>query len=159
MKRVVEACELCQLHMRSQARDSHRPALEQVSQPMLVIGIERHGNKYLLLMDHFSGMAMYEKIGYSKDMEHTVRQLKRWFANFGVSRSIRCDNGPPFFSRRFKEICNKYCIRLDFTSLYNPSSSRVTERGVGLIKQIMKKTEEEGSCFKEALAAFRNTRN
>ena len=30
---------------------------------------------------------------------------------------------------------------------------------VGLIKQTMKKTKEEGSCFEEALAAFMNTRN
>ena len=34
-----------------------------------------------------------------------------------------------------------------------------TERGVGLIKAIMRMTEEEGSCFKEALAVFRNIRN
>ena len=34
-----------------------------------------------------------------------------------------------------------------------------TERGVGLIKAILRMTEEEGSCFKEALAVFRNIRN
>ena len=28
-----------------------------------------------------------------------------------------------------------------------------------MLKNIMKKTEEEGSCFKEALATFKNTRN
>ena len=66
MKRLVEACELCQLHMRSQRRDPHRPALEYLSRPMQAIGIdffERHRSKYLLLMDHFSGMPMYEKMG------------------------------------------------------------------------------------------------
>ena len=57
------------------------------------------------------------------DTEHTVMQLKMWFATFSVSRSIRCDNGPPFFSRGFKEFCDKYCIRLDLTSPYNPESS------------------------------------
>ena len=148
--------------MRSQARDPHRPALEYVSRPMQAIGIdffERHGNKYLLLMDHFSGMVMYKMMGHSTDTEHTVRQLKRWFATFSVSRSIRCDNGPPFFSRGFKEFCDKYCIRLDLTSPYNPESSWAAERWVGLIKQVMKKTEEEGSSFKEALVVFRNTRN
>ena len=66
--------------MRSQARDPRRPALEYVSRPMQAIGIDffkRNGNKYLLLMDHFSGMPMYKKMDYSTDMEHMVRQLKR----------------------------------------------------------------------------------
>ena len=66
VKRLVEACELCQLYMRSQRRASHRPALEYLSRPMQAIGIdvfEWHRIKYLLLMDHFSGMPMYEKMG------------------------------------------------------------------------------------------------
>ena len=59
IKRIVESCEACQLHMRSQARDPHRPALEYVSRAMQAIGInffERNWNKYLLLTDHFSGI-------------------------------------------------------------------------------------------------------
>ena len=94
-------------------------------------------------MDHFSGMVMYKMMGHSTDTEHTVRQLKRWFATFGVSWSIRCDNGPPFSSRGFHEFCDEYCIQLNLTSPYNPESSGAGERGVGLIKTIMKKTEEE----------------
>ena len=84
----MEACEACQLHMRSQAWDPHRPALEYVSR----------------------------------------------------SRSIRCDNNPPFFSREFKEFCDEY----------NPENVGAAERGVGLIKQIVKKTEEEGSVMEDA---------
>ena len=54
-------------------------------------------------MDHFSGMPIYEKMGHSTDLEHTVKQLKRWFASFGMSPSIRCDNGPPFFGKGLKK--------------------------------------------------------
>ena len=57
------------------------------------------------------------------------------------------------------EFCDEYCIQLDLTSSYNPESSRAAGRRIGLIKQIMKKTEEEGSCFKEALVVFRKKRN
>ena len=92
---------------------SHRPALGYVSRPIQAIGIDflkRNGKKYLLLMDHFSGMPIYEKMGYSTDTEHTIKQLKRWFATFGVNRSIRHDNGRPFFSRCFKELCDEYKI-------------------------------------------------
>ena len=162
VRRVVESCEPCRLHMNSQARDPHRLSLEYVSRPMQAIGIDffqRGGHKYLLMMDHFSGMPLYEKMGISTDNEHTVRQLKRWFATFGVSRSIRCDNGPPFSSMGFKEFCDKYGIQLKLTSPYNLESSGAAERGVGLVKNIMKKTEEDGSCMEEAMSVFRNTRN
>ena len=162
VRRVVEGCKPCQVHMNSQASDPHRLTLKYVSRPMQAIGInflERGGHKYLLLMDHFSGMPLYEKMGISMDNEHTVMQLKRWFATFGVSRSVRCDNGPPFSSRAFKEFCNEYSIQLNLTSPYNPESSGAAERGVGLVKKIMKNAEEEGSCMENAMSVFRNTRN
>ena len=56
VRRIVEGCEACQLHMRSQARDPHRPALEYVSRPMQALGIDffqMGGHKYLLLMAIF----------------------------------------------------------------------------------------------------------
>ena len=40
VRRIVEGCEPCQLHMSSQARDPRRPALEYVSWPMQAIGID-----------------------------------------------------------------------------------------------------------------------
>ena len=153
VKRMVEACEPCQLHQRAQRREPNRPALEHVSQPINAIGInffERHGCKYLLHMDHFSGLPMYTNMGYGKDTDHTVRQLKRLFATFGLSRSIIWDNGPPYFSKGFKEFCDKYCIELILTSPYNPENLGAAERGVSLIKAIMPKTEQKGSCFEEA---------
>ena len=61
VKRLVEACNPCQLHRRAQQRELNRPALEHVSRPMKAICIE------------------------------FFRQLKRWFATFGVSKSIRCE--------------------------------------------------------------------
>ena len=120
---------------------------------------ERHGSKYLLLMDHFSCLPIYARMGYSTDKVHTIKQLKRWFATFGMSRSIRCDNDPPFFSKGFQEFCDKHCIQMNLTSPYNPESSGAAECNEGLIKTIMEKTEKEGSCFEEALAVFGNTRN
>ena len=69
---------------------------------MQAIGItffERHGYEYLLYINHFSGLPLYASMEYGTDTNHTVRQLKRWFANFGVRKSIKCDNGPPSSAR------------------------------------------------------------
>ena len=88
VKWMVEACEQCQLPQRAQRREPNRPALEQVSWVMQAMGIhffKRHGRKYLLPMDHFSGLPMYDNMGKSTDTDHTVRQLKEWSATFGVT--------------------------------------------------------------------------
>ena len=39
VKRLVEACEPCQLHNRAQRRDRHRPALKYVNRLMRAVGI------------------------------------------------------------------------------------------------------------------------
>ena len=133
VKRIVEGCEACQLHMRSQARDPHRLSLERVSRPMQAVGIDffdRGGHKYLLLMDHFSGMPLFEKMGIRSDNDHTVKQLKRWFAIFGVPRSVRCDNGLLLSSMAIGQFCEEYGIKRNLTAPYNPESSGAAERGV-----------------------------
>ena len=48
VKRLVEACEPCQIHGRAQAREPRGPALEYMSRPMQSIGIDffqRKGSK------------------------------------------------------------------------------------------------------------------
>ena len=67
VKTLVEACETRQIHQSRQQREWIRPALGCVSCPMQAIGInffERYGCKYLLLMDHFSGLPMYHNKGH-----------------------------------------------------------------------------------------------
>ena len=68
VKKMVESCKACQLHQRAQQREPNRPALEYVSRLMQALGIdffEWHGSKYLLLMDHFSGLPMFDRMGMS----------------------------------------------------------------------------------------------
>ena len=88
-----------------------------------------------------------------------IAQLKIWFSTFGVATFVRADNGPPFGSVKVKRFCEEYSIVLNLTALYHPHSLDAAERGVGLVKAIMKRTDEEKSSFEESFAAFKNTRN
>ena len=68
------------------------PAFEYVNRLMQAAGIvffKSIGIKYLHLIDPFSGFPMYVRMGYIRDTDHIIKQLKRWFATFGFSRSIR----------------------------------------------------------------------
>ena len=50
---------------------------------MQAVGIdffERHGRKYLPLIDYFSGLPMFANIGYGTPTDG--RQLNKWFTTF-----------------------------------------------------------------------------
>ena len=72
-------------------------------------------------MDHFSGLRMSCKM-QKTDSVHVVQQLKRWFATLGVVNFLRSDNGPPFSSKAFKDLCDDFCIELHLCAQYNPKS-------------------------------------
>ena len=100
---------------------------------MQSIGIDffqRHKAHYLLLMNPFSGLPMFQKMK-RMTAEEVTAQLKNWFFTFGVARLIRADNDPPFSSGEFKAFWDKATV----------------------------KTEMEGTSFEEAFAMFNNTRN
>ena len=47
----------------------------------------------------------------------------------------------------FMEFCNDFCTRLNLTAPYPPQRSGAAERGVGMVKAIMKRTELENTNF------------
>ena len=61
----------------------------------------------------------------------------------------------PLLQHGLRGLLQKYFIDLQITSPYNSESSGAAERDVGLLK----KNKEEGLCFEEVLAAFKNTRS
>ena len=73
-------------------------------------------------MDHYSGLPVFTRM-VRTDTDAVVRQLKRWFATFGVVRAIRSDNGPPFFGRGFREFCkvvNFPCVEVHGFGVFQP---------------------------------------
>ena len=70
-----------------------------------------------------------------------------------MARLIRADNGPPFSSVAFKKFCDDSCIGLNLTAPYHPKSSGAAERGIGLIKALVKKNGDVGNNYEEAFEA------
>ena len=95
-KEVVEKCRACQVHGSSKAWDPLRLPLECVDRPMQSVGLhffQRGSTHYLILIDHFSGLPIFQKLNKTA-CKDVVKQLKSWLSLFGVSRLIRADNGP-----------------------------------------------------------------
>ena len=83
---------------------------------------QKRGNHYLILMDPFSGLNMFQKMKKTavKDM---VAKLKKWFTLFGVTIMIRCDNAPPFSYKAFQACYDSYIITLNLTACITPRAS------------------------------------
>ena len=110
-----------------------------------------------MMVDHFSSMPFYSKITRTT-AEAVAKQLTSWFNMFGAVRYVRADRGPPFSSAAFLDFCKACNISLNLTAPYCPTSSGGAESCIGVLKQILKKVETEGSCFETAFAAYKTTR-
>ena len=67
-----------------------------LDRPMQSVGLhffQRGSTHYLILIDHFSGLPIFQKLNKTA-CKDVVKQLKSWLSLFGVSRLIRADNGP-----------------------------------------------------------------
>ena len=76
---------------------------------------------------------------------------------YGACRFVWADRGPPFSSAAFED-CKSWCISLNLTAPYCPTSSGGAERTIGVLKEILKRVDTAGSCFETAFVAYKTTR-
>ena len=101
---------------------------------------------YLIMVDHFNRPPMYKKM--TKTTARDVsNQLIKWFNMYGAVTHVRADHGPPFSSEDFAVFFQEWCINLNLTASYCPTSSGSAERGVGILKELLRKTESEKSFW------------
>ena len=72
-----------------------------------------------------------------------IQHLKALFAQFGLPDIIATDNGPCFVSYKFKDFLTMNGIKHWRSSPYHPSSNELAEKAVQIIKQGLKKMNDE----------------
>ena len=115
------------------------------------------GCQYLAIIDRFSGFLFFSKLR-SVVTSAIIKQLEKWFHDWGWPQRIRSDGGPQFRSE-FKEFCNTHEIMHEVSSPYYPQSNGLAEMGVKMAKQLLPKmgTNDEPISIASALQEFRNT--
>ena len=91
-------------------------------------------------------MAVDKKTGFRlcSHLKHTATEdiievLEQWFNRYGILSRLRSDNRPQF-CLRFTAWCKSMGISHETSSCYNPESNGLSERSVGVIKTMLKKT-------------------
>lgn len=135
----VLQCEICEKFRRKNQKEpltSHplpeRP-WERISADIL-----EYGNRpFLVVFDSYSNWLELALLK-GKSAENCIEVLKTIFARFGVPDYFLSDNNP-FNSFEFKNFANEWNFNLINSSPRYPQSNGLAEKGVSIVKQIMRK--------------------
>ena len=116
---------------------------------------ESGGNKYLSVLDRYSGFPFAAKLT-TTTTAMVIRELLKIFAQFGFPEIIRSDNGPQF-RQEFGEFCESHGISHETSSPHFPQSNGHAECGVKICQQLLQKHDHHWDKFTFALLEWRNT--
>ena len=126
---IVQSCEECRFHQPSHTAQPLQPI--PASRPMERISVdlfESGGNKYLSVLDRYSGFPFPAKLT-TTTTAMVIRELLKIFAQSGFPEIIGSDNGPQFMQES-GEFCESHGIRHETSSPHFPQSNGHAECGV-----------------------------
>lgn len=92
----------------------------------------------------------------NRSASEVILKFKSIFSKYGCPDELTCDN-VPFGSFSMREFSKEWNFKILLRSPQYPQSNGLAEKGVGIAKNIVKKSLEEGKDMFEALLQYRNT--
>ena len=155
-KNMVESCPECQKFMPSLPK---QPWMETTCDtPMQQVGVdlfEFGGVMYVAMMGRYTGFLFFESLRSCITAE-VLKQLEKWFYDWGWPQVIRSDGGPQFRGE-FKQFCESHSIKHEVSSPYYPQSNGLSEMGVKMAKTLLRKVGTGKVNIAHALQEWRNT--
>lgn len=152
----VQRCETCQRHRYQQAKEPMRPH-EKPTEPWSKVGMDLFqlkGKDYLVVMDYYSNYP--EFVGLSDTTaERVVAHTKTMFARHGIPMTVVSDNGPQYTSQCFRDFANTYGFKHVTSSPLYPQSNGLAEKGVQIVKRILKKAADNAEDPHLAILNYR----
>ena len=118
-------------------------------------------NTYLLLVvDEHSRFPFVVEVN-STGHASTIKGLTTLFSMFGIPKTVKTDNGPPFNGKDFAEFLGTYGVRHQRSTPLWPEANGMVERFVRTVKKALRTSVAEGENWKailpDFLLAYRNT--
>ena len=121
------------------------------------------GQKYLVIVDRFSGWPVVEHCGDTVGAATgLLRTLRSYFGTFGVPEEPAIDGGTVFTSAVVSDFLQRFDVRHRVSSPHNPHSNQRAEVGVKSMKRLCRENVgRNGSLDSDrilrGLLAYRNT--
>ena len=139
---IVAKCPGCKKHKKKTPANSLSvwPFARRPMERVHVDYFEFKGKHVLIMVDAFSKKIWCHYLGTDTTAATTCAALFNWFcAETGSPTTLVSDNGPQFTSKFFETKMKLWNIKHIFSPPYHPQSNGLAERGVGLVKDRLKK--------------------
>lgn len=156
--KMVSNCEICLKHHTKQQKEP-MITTELPTVPWQKVGTDLfhlNGKNYLLVIDYYSN---FPEIALLSSMTATcvITHLKSIFARHGICQTLQSDNGPCYNCKEFQNFAEEYDFQHVTSSPLYAQSNGKAEKGVHIVKQLLKKAQESGSDPYLALLSYRTT--
>lgn len=158
IKQVADTCEACQQSKPKNQKETLKQH-EEGTTPWNKIGIdlfEIDKRIYMVTIDYYSNFIEIEYMS-STTTSSVVTVLKKQFARFGIPTTIISDGGPQLSSQEFDKFVKDWGIRHSFSSPAHQQANGKAEAAVKIMKNLMRKSLQEGNDPYMALLEQRNT--
>lgn len=153
---MAQKCAICQKYA---YRQQVEPLLMRATpvQPWYRVGVDLFqygGASYLVVYDALSNFPEVERLNDTSS-RNVIEKLKAIFSRYGVPVEVCSDNGPQFSSHDFQQFARNYEFKHTTSSPEFPRSNGLAEKGVQIVKRILKKTQEAHEDFWLGLLNYR----
>ena len=157
IEEVVGRCAVCQKYRAANQKEPLVPHSDPALRwQQVALDIMTHmGKAYLVAVDYlskFPEIALLER----KTAACVIMHLKSMFARHGIADHLMSDN-MPFASCEFQAFAKEWRVKLTTSNPTYAQSNGQIERFVSVVKQMLRKAEEEGRDPYLALLAYSNT--
>ena len=159
IEKLTSQCPICQEHQKNQVPETLNPH-EIPTQPWEVLGVDffaLDNIQHILVADYFSKFFISRKLPNDYTCKTTIAVLKQIFAEHGIPKTLKSDNGPQFSAKMFQDFAKEWCFDHITSSPIYPKSNGFIERHVQTVKQALIKAKQNGNDPDLTLLCLRTT--
>lgn len=151
----ISKCEACQLNQRMNQKESlvNYPIPTYPFQYVHSDFFQFNDRNFLLFVDAYSNWIEVAETK-SKTSDDVIKFAKEKFCQFGIPEIFYADN-VPFNSNNFKTFAKEWNFKLIFSSPHHHQSNGLAERAVGIVKNMLIKSNSTKN-LQELLLEYRN---
>uniref|UniRef100_A0A3B4UX38 Integrase catalytic domain-containing protein n=1 Tax=Seriola dumerili TaxID=41447 RepID=A0A3B4UX38_SERDU len=113
-----------------------------------------HGKDYLLVIDYYSNYPEVAQL-FSTSAQSVITHMKGFFARHGIPQCVVSDNGPQYDCGEFSEFAKQYGFQQITSSPLYPQANGQAEKGVQIVKRLLKKASDSKPDPYLALLSYR----
>ncbi|XP_023814982.1 uncharacterized protein K02A2.6-like [Oryzias latipes] len=152
----ISKCETCQKHRSKQSKEPMVVSELPVA-PWHKVGMDLfhlRGKDYLVVIDYYSNFPEMALLTNSSS-NCVITHAKSIFARHGIPHIVISDNGPCFNSKEWQQFAEQYDFKHITSSPHYPQSNGQAEKGVHILKHLLKKAADSNSDPYLALLSYR----